>query len=147
LKVPADAVELLGVQPDLTLNAALFQILHGQVLPDERSADRPDDTRVDVSLGVLAMLSDPKSDRPRLDARLSELWKLLLPQPVRERLLAGKIERLTILPEGSLGLLPFEVLVVSRGAKTQYLVDIAPPIAYGPSAAVLLSLARRPVVP
>ena len=36
--------------------------------------------------------------------------------------------------------LPFEALVVSPGDRPEYLLDVGPPILYGPSASVLLNL-------
>ena len=52
---------------------------------------------------------------------------------------------LTISPAGPLALLPFEALVVSSDPKTEYLLDVGPPVAYAPSASVLLNLTGREV--
>jgi CHAT domain-containing protein len=42
-----------------------------------------------------------------------------------------------------LALLPFEALVVKPGPRVQYLLDVGPPIQYGPSTTVLYNLAER----
>jgi CHAT domain-containing protein len=48
-----------------------------------------------------------------------------------------------VVPDGALSLLPFETLVVRPGPSPQYLLDVGPPIRYGPSATVLHNLAER----
>ncbi len=79
--------------------------------------------------------------------RLSALWRVLIPEPVREVLLSGKAERMIVIPSGPLTMLPLEVLVVELGEQPRYLLDVAPPIVYAPSANVAHNLARRAVVP
>jgi CHAT domain-containing protein len=56
---------------------------------------------------------------------------------------SGKLKRLVVVPDGALSLLPFETLVVRPGPAPQYLLDVGPPIRYGPSATVLHNLAER----
>jgi CHAT domain-containing protein/tetratricopeptide (TPR) repeat protein len=95
--------------------------------------------------GVMGQLSDPKAEVPT--ARLAALWRALVPEPERQALVSGKVKRLIVVPDGPLALLPFEALVVGHGTDPEYLLDAGPPIAYAPSAAVLLNLIDRPVVP
>lgn len=62
---------------------------------------------------------------------------------MRERIQLGDLQRLTIIPDGPLSGLPFETLVVKEGDSPTYLLDIAPPIQYTPSATVLFNLQQR----
>jgi len=50
-------------------------------------------------------------------------------------------------PDGALGLLPFEALVPETVADDGYLIDVGPAIDYAPSASILLHLAQRPALP
>ncbi len=79
--------------------------------------------------------------------KLHALWQVLVPQELREEICDGGLERLVIVPDGALALLPMEALVVSTTPTVTYLLDVAPPIQYGPSAAVLMSLVARPAAP
>lgn len=117
--------------------------------------------------GVMAQLSDPKTSvtgsgrgLERLDGitetpqpaaplaeRLAALWRVLVPEEDRKGLVDGSIKRLTVVPDGSLALFPFEVLVTEPGDDPKYLLDVGPPIAYAPSATVLYNLTERPVTP
>jgi CHAT domain-containing protein len=78
-------------------------------------------------------------------ARLAALWRVLVPAWARERLIGGGADRLLVVPDGPMALLPLETLVVASpsGGEVQYLLDAGPPILYGPSATVLYNLATR----
>ncbi len=76
-------------------------------------------------------------------AGLSVLWEVLLPPAEREGILSGRYEHLVIVPAGTLAFLPFEALVVEEGEEPKYLLDVGPPILYGPSATVLVNLSGR----
>ena len=80
-----------------------------------------------------------------MNDKLATLWRILIPEKVREELTSGKLKLLTVIPDGPLALLPFEALIVSTADADapEYLLDVGPPIAYAPSAAVLLNLAKR----
>lgn len=93
---------------------------------------------------VLSALSSPKSGSTA-NAKLAALTSTLLPADERAALLSGEVKRLTIVPDGPLSLLPFEALItkLEPGEEPQYLLDVGPPIAYAPSASVLLNLATR----
>ena len=93
--------------------------------------------------GLVQQIQDPKPSKER-DDKLAAMWRVLIPQSHRQSLTSGKLKRLVIVPDGQLALLPFETLVVQPGAAPRYLLDIGPPILYGPSATVLHNLVGRP---
>lgn len=82
-----------------------------------------------------------------VEAKLHRLWHLLIPEKLRGEITGGSLERLIIVPDGPLALLPLEALVIEPSPGVEYLLDKAPPMEYGPSAAVLITLADRPVTP
>ena len=63
-----------------------------------------------------------------------------MPGAEREAILNGELKRLIVVPDGPLAYLPYEALVVERAADPVYLLDVGPPIAYGPSATILYNL-------
>jgi CHAT domain-containing protein len=73
----------------------------------------------------------------------------LVPEAERGDIAAGKFKRLIVVPDGPLALLPFETLIVTPGEPPQTLLDVGPPLLYGPSATVLKNLweRRRVAVP
>ena len=77
--------------------------------------------------------------------RLALLWDLLVPPTFRTQLLENRFDGMIVIPDGSLSLLPFEMLVTSRAAdgSPRYLLDDGPPIRYAPSVTVLQSLDNR----
>jgi CHAT domain-containing protein len=93
--------------------------------------------------GLVQKLADPMAGVP-VDG-LAILADTLISTARKAELANGTIRRLIIVPDGPLALLPFEALVMERGAAPKYLLDVGPPVAYAPSAAVLKSLAERPV--
>jgi CHAT domain-containing protein/tetratricopeptide (TPR) repeat protein len=78
-----------------------------------------------------------------VSAKLGALWRVLVPEDTRRSLLGGGVRSLIVAPDGPLALLPFETLVVEDGPEPKYLLDLGPPIAYAPSAAVLTGLSSR----
>jgi CHAT domain-containing protein/tetratricopeptide (TPR) repeat protein len=100
----------------------------------------------DENTGILQLLSDANRTAQAV-ARLHALTEVLLPPAELEQLAGGKVKQLVILPDGALALLPFEALVVATDGQPRYLLDAGVPIAYGPSATVLLNLAERPAAP
>ncbi|WP_254507653.1 CHAT domain-containing protein [Anatilimnocola floriformis] len=115
-----------------------------------RAGDLNDETLVttllDKTAGVLGMISNPKRKSEDASGKLAALWTALIPAAEKAQITSGEVKRLVIIPDGALALLPFETLVVENDTKPQYLLDVGPPIAYAPSAAVLLNLVDRPVV-
>jgi CHAT domain-containing protein len=94
--------------------------------------------------GVLQMLAS-KERAAQATAKLAVLWKVLVPEAQRKTLADGSVKRLIVVPDGPLALLPMETLVVKAGEKPEYLLDVGPPVVYGPSATVLHNLAERPI--
>ena len=92
--------------------------------------------------GVLDLLRQPTRDRDALP-KLAALYQVLLPATAREALQSGQVKLLAIVPDGPLGLLPFETLVIESGNAPRYLLDADVPVVYSPSATVLLNLTER----
>jgi tetratricopeptide (TPR) repeat protein len=69
----------------------------------------------------------------------AKLFGALVPPALWKELVG--LDRVLIVPHGALHRLPFEALVVAGGPT--YWIDAGPPIAYGPSASVLLWCRRR----
>jgi CHAT domain-containing protein len=128
LSVDRNQAEVLGVDPGPLTAKRLARALAN-----------------DQGSGVLERVSTTEdAARARLAAPgLAALWEVLIPAPQREALRSGKIERLVVVPDGPLALLPMESLVVAAGDEPRYLLDAGPPIAYAPSATILLNLADR----
>lgn len=96
--------------------------------------------------GVLPKLRRAKKpeDIHAITPALAALWETLIPEPRRTEILAGKYKRLHVIPSGELTLLPLETLVTSfDNDQISYLLDVGPPIVYGPSATVLANLGQR----
>jgi len=84
-------------------------------------------------------------ERAPIPARLNALWKVLVPADVWSRI--SEADEVIVLPDGPLGSLPFEALVVrpaKRLEESAFWVDDGPPIRYAPSAGILRALADRP---
>jgi CHAT domain-containing protein/Tfp pilus assembly protein PilF len=92
--------------------------------------------------GVVQLLSDPDTALTA-NSKLAALWRILVPDAQRQAIAKGNLNRLIIIPDGPLSLLPVETLVVDAGESPRYLLDVAPPISYGPSVTVLYNLAGR----
>jgi CHAT domain-containing protein/Tfp pilus assembly protein PilF len=92
--------------------------------------------------GVLKQLASMKREA-ETTAKLAVLWQRLVPEADRKTVTGGKLKRLIIIPDGPLAMLPFETLVVEAGEPCRYLLDVGPPIFYGPSATVLYNLTTR----
>ena len=87
-----------------------------------------------------------EKDRKRIGLsnipKLEELWRQLIPKPIRAKLTGDKKpDLLVIAPDGVLAVLPFEMLIVDRPDQfsEKYLLDVGPPVMYAPSTSVLLS--------
>jgi CHAT domain-containing protein len=96
------------------------------------------------SLGVVQSLASPEKARQAVP-RLAALWQVLVPEAERRLLIGGKFKRLYVVAEGSLSLLPFESLVVESTEPSKYFLDLDIPVAYAPSATVLVNLASKTV--
>ncbi len=114
------------------------------VKPGPLTADRLRDALLgEAGTGVLTRLAAPNADG--LSPKLAALWRALVPEPARKALTDGTVKRLLVVPDGPLALLPLEALVVEGGdgSAPKYLLDVGPPLVYGPSATVLMSLTDR----
>ncbi|MDR3636244.1 MAG: CHAT domain-containing protein [Isosphaeraceae bacterium] len=121
LELSAEQAKSLGVDPGPLTAPRLLSVLARE---DGQS--------------VFDRLTNPKAAVPT--AELFALWQALIPAAERSALVEGKYQRLVIVPNGPLSRLPFEALVVEPGEAPKYLLDTGPPVAYGPSATVLLNL-------
>lgn len=93
--------------------------------------------------GLIASLARPNTSAETI-TRLAALTRILLPERELNSILDGSVKRLVVVPDGPLALLPLETLVVDvTGPQTTYLLDVGPPVIYGPSATVLYNLAQR----
>ncbi|MES1213713.1 MAG: CHAT domain-containing tetratricopeptide repeat protein [Singulisphaera sp.] len=92
--------------------------------------------------GVIPQLSHSRAGAAPV-AALSGLWEALIPEQERNELTSGHFERLIVVPDGPLSLLPFETLVVENSARPKYLLDLGPALFYAPSATVLFNLSEE----
>jgi CHAT domain-containing protein len=99
------------------------------------------------ALAGIARGLDLEGDEPDVASanRLAALWRILVPAGLRDALVTGAYQGLVVVPDGSLSIMPFEMLVVGNDARgaPRYLLDAGPPVRYGPSATVLANLASR----
>ncbi len=122
----------------LTLNDELAQVLGVQ--PGPLTAARVQTALLNQATGVIYDLAS--SDIAVPTDVLFALWQALVPPRVRSALLDASLERLAIIPDATLALLPYEALVVDPADGPKYLLDVGPPVAYAPSVTVLLELAQ-----
>ncbi len=99
----------------------------------------------DAKSGVLRLLHEPETAQDA-SKNLHTLWQALIPETIREGLLRGAFERLIVIPDGALAMLPFETLVTNASSEPRYLLDDGPPLVYAPSATLLHNLATREAV-
>lgn len=88
--------------------------------------------------GILQRLRS-RQDDPGLNRKLATLWQVLVPAEERSGILAGNYDQLTIIPDGTLSMLPFEALVVEQTG-SRYLIDLELSVLYAPSATLLWNL-------
>ena len=69
---------------------------------------------------------------------------ILFPEQLRRAIRERRPKKLVIIPDGALHNLPFEALLVRGGDSPRFVLDEFPPIAYAPSANILVNLVRRP---
>lgn len=125
LEIPPEAAEVLGVESGPFTLDVCQSIMVGTdgkgVVPQLAAAD----------------------DETALRPRLAWLYKTLLPEEYRQRVAEKQVGRIYLLPDGPLALLPFESLVDDSGFAPRYLLEVGPPIVYGPSVTILDELRRR----
>lgn len=125
LEVDAEAAETLGIQP----GPLTAEQINGALITGDGS-------------GVLEQLRD-KEQAGRMSRKLAALCRLVIPEPFRSQLLDGEFDRLVVVPDAQLALMPFEALVVEDSHRPTYLLDAGPPVHYAPSVSVLFNLANR----
>jgi len=76
----------------------------------------------------------------------TSLADVLVPRSVRNIIEHKAPQSVIIVPDGALHELPFEALLLESQPTPKYLLDVFPPIAYAPSANILLNLAERPAL-
>ena len=91
--------------------------------------------------GLAGIVSSPKGVEAANGG--TALAEVLLPRSVRTQIAGQVPATVIIVPDGALHQLPFESLLLESGKKTRYVLDTFPPIAYAPSAAILLNLESR----
>lgn len=123
LEVTPEQAKLLGIAAGPLSGEILEQVLQSKT-------------------GVLPQLANPKTDK-LAEPHLAVLWEVLVPAEIRAALLKEEYNSLVIVPDGVLGLLPFETLIVAAGEQPKYLLDVGPPIIYAPSLTLLHTLADR----
>lgn len=123
-----DQVAALGGEPGPLTAERLAQVLANE-----------EDT------GLLQRLrkAETAADLQQVTPGLNSLFEVLVPKAQREAILAEKFKRLVILPDAALAQLPFETLVVEKGEKPRYFLDVGPSVQYAPSATILVNLAER----
>ncbi|MDO4583376.1 MAG: CHAT domain-containing protein [Planctomycetia bacterium] len=80
----------------------------------------------------------PPENNVRLYGLLNLAWHLLLPdQDLRHHLTNDVYERVLVIPDGSLSLLPMEAMVVQDASTDPvFFLDCCPPVVYAPSAGI-----------
>jgi CHAT domain-containing protein/tetratricopeptide (TPR) repeat protein len=145
LTVPADVAERVGPPAaasgagrrgePLPLNQSLArELVKGCRLGIDGSRDR----------GPRTLEGRPRDRRQAATSvGLDRLGDVLLPPAVLRRIEEIKPDGLVVIPDGPLHRLPLEALVIDTPRGPRYVLDELPPIAYAPSAAVLVRLAQR----
>ncbi|MCC6348514.1 MAG: CHAT domain-containing protein [Candidatus Eisenbacteria bacterium] len=147
LKLDSDAAAVLGEAAGPLGSAALERIVGGRPA-DAAGGEDPGIVGLLGGTPVGGFLSLPLRSKAAPDSfelRLNALWRTLVPEALRRPLRAARTA--VVVPDGALQLVAFEALVTEprgRAKATRYWLDDGPAIAYGPSAASLLSLALRP---
>ena len=120
LEITVDQEELLGVAAGPLTSARLTKAL----LNKDKTGVLDEFRRVGV---------DPRNAADVTD-RLHSLWNVLIPPKEQELIASGDLQRLFIVPDGPLTLLPFESLVVDGEAGSpRYVLDVGPPVIYEPT--------------
>jgi CHAT domain-containing protein len=133
LEVPAALADSMSVKPGPVTRAALVQLV-SQYLADvrDRSGGRGLAGVVHSEKGVAAAQQG------------TSLADVLVPRSVRSIIEHRAPQSVIIVPDGALHELPFEALLLESQPTPKYLLDVFPPIAYAPSANILMNLAERP---
>ncbi|MCA9214407.1 MAG: CHAT domain-containing protein, partial [Planctomycetales bacterium] len=104
--------------------------------------------RKDGIYDILAMpLGDFNKDRKGNTAKTKQLMvrlgDLLLPAKIQEGLASGTLERVLVVPDGRLAVIPFEALRITANGSQRSLIEFDMPFSYAPSIDVFLQLQDR----
>ncbi len=139
LEIPAQLAGAMKVNAGPITRLSLVQLVF-QYLADVRDHDG--------GRGLAGTVISPKGVLAADQG--TALAEVLVPREVRtiveQRKAQGKAKSVIIVPDGALNELPFEALLLERQSneKNLYLLDVFPPIAYAPSANILMNLIGRP---
>jgi CHAT domain-containing protein/tetratricopeptide (TPR) repeat protein len=133
LDVPAALADSMSVKAGPVTRATLVQLV-SQYLADVR--DRAG------GRGLAGVVHSEKGVAAAEQG--TSLADVLVPRSVRSMVEHRAPQNVIIVPDGALHELPFEALLLESRPAPKYLLDVFPPIAYAPSANILLNLAERP---
>ena len=91
--------------------------------------------------GIVGTVQSQKG--ARVARPTAALGDILLPPQLRKLIAEQHPKSLIIVPDGPLHGLPFEALLISTDKSPRFAIDELPPIAYAPSANILVSLSGR----
>ena len=126
IEVDADAAKTLGIESGPLTAEMMDQVINYQLQEGDKREKQ----------GIMPQITRSESAQGAI-GKLAAMWRVLIPEAQRKRLVSDEIEKLFVVPDGSLALLPLETLVVRSGRDPQYLLDVGPPIVYGPSATMV----------
>jgi CHAT domain-containing protein/tetratricopeptide (TPR) repeat protein len=133
LEVPTTLADSMSVKPGPVTRTALVQLV-SQYLADVR--DRAG------GRGLAGVVHSEKGIAAADQG--TTLAEVLVPRSVRNLVERRAPQSVIIVPDGALHELPFEALLLESQPSPKYLLDVFPPIAYAPSANILMNLAERP---
>jgi CHAT domain-containing protein/tetratricopeptide (TPR) repeat protein len=133
LEAPASLADSMSIKPGPVTRAALVQLV-SQYLADVR--DRAG------GRGLAGVVHSEKGVAAAEQG--TSLADVLVPRSVRSIVEHRAPQSVIIVPDGALHELPFEALLLESQPAPKYLLDVFPPIAYAPSANILMNLAQRP---
>jgi hypothetical protein len=141
LALGRDDARALGVEAGPLTRGALERVVQGERGKGGllASLGAPGGGASTTFRGIGGIAASPRE----LDPRLATLFRVLVPEPLRERVL--RASEVLIVPDGPLLALPFEALVTRPGpdpAATRFWLDDGPPVRYAPSASFVLALGR-----
>jgi len=133
LEIPTALADGMSVKPGPLTRPAVVQLVN-QFLADvrDRAGGRGLAGTVHSVKGVMA------TDQGTV------LAEVLVPRSVRNLVEHRAPASVIIVPDGALHGLPFEALLLESQPAAKYLLDVFPPIAYAPSANILVNLIQRP---
>ena len=102
--------------------------------------------QVSITREVVGTEQTERGEQIEETSTLLAYTEIFLPAALRQRIRERHATSVLVIPDGALHQLPLEALVVADGKTPRYVLDEFPPIAYAPSASVMLALKSRPPV-